>query len=116
VLFNIESKVDGDFRNLTRSPEDFVAALVEVLKPMGLDLIDRVTHQVPHLSFVVGGASWLTLFSSQSFDWRALIISKEVFPELRTSALVPSLFLYAFGWRSIANDENLQCDDTTLWA
>lgn len=24
ILFNIESKVDGDFRNLTRAPEDFV--------------------------------------------------------------------------------------------
>ena len=23
ILFNIESKVDGDFRNLTRAPEDF---------------------------------------------------------------------------------------------
>jgi hypothetical protein len=23
ILFNIESKVDGDFRNLTRTPEDF---------------------------------------------------------------------------------------------
>lgn len=27
VLFNIESKVDGDYQNLTRSPEDFANAV-----------------------------------------------------------------------------------------
>lgn len=29
ILFNIESKVDGDFRNLTRGPEDFVNVSLE---------------------------------------------------------------------------------------
>ncbi|KAK1923970.1 hypothetical protein DB88DRAFT_510350 [Papiliotrema laurentii] len=74
VLFNIESKVDGDFRNLTRSPEDFVAAMGAIFVAQGEDVVDRITHQ--------------------SFDWRALIISKRDFPSLRTSAL---------------------CDDTTLY-
>ncbi|KAM0792146.1 hypothetical protein ACM66B_004845 [Microbotryomycetes sp. NB124-2] len=75
VLFNIETKINGDFRNETRSPEDFVAAFVEVLGERPEGFVDRVTHQ--------------------SFDWRALIESKKVAPQLRTSAL---------------------CDDTTLWA
>ncbi|CED84305.1 plc-like phosphodiesterase [Phaffia rhodozyma] len=73
VLYNIESKVDGDFRNLTRAPEDFVAAYETLYKKW--NLIDRITHQ--------------------SFDWRSLIISKKVIPDLRTSAL---------------------CDDTTIYA
>lgn len=50
VLFNIESKVDGDFRNCTRSPEDFVAAMTEVFFSRGSDVVDRITHQ----SFDVG--------------------------------------------------------------
>ncbi|KAK4048735.1 hypothetical protein OIO90_005728 [Microbotryomycetes sp. JL221] len=74
VLFNIETKINPDVRNQTRSPPDFVDAFVTVLRERGPDLIDRVTHQ--------------------SFDWRALVISKQTIPELRTSAL---------------------CDDTTLW-
>ncbi|KAK4698697.1 glycerophosphoryl diester phosphodiesterase, partial [Phenoliferia sp. Uapishka_3] len=67
VLFNIESKVDGDFHNLTRSPEDFMEALTAVYKPMGCAMLDRITHQ--------------------SFDWRMLVLSKIAMPELRTSAL-----------------------------
>ncbi|RSH89083.1 hypothetical protein EHS25_002749 [Saitozyma podzolica] len=74
VLFNIESKVDGDFRNLTRGPEDFVKAMAGEFFSRGADFVDRVTHQ--------------------SFDWRALILSKRDYPSLRTSAL---------------------CDDTTLY-
>ncbi len=50
VLFNIESKVDGDFRNLTRSPEDFVAAMAKVFLAQGPSVVDRITHQ----SFDVG--------------------------------------------------------------
>ena len=64
ILFNIESKVDGDFRNLTRTPEDFVEvsgivcfrgagadrgvsqAMVNVYTSLGPEIIDRVTHQV----------------------------------------------------------------------
>jgi hypothetical protein len=53
VLFNIESKVDGDFRNRTRSPEDFVGAMAEVFVSRGPDVLDRITHQ----SFDVRG--WL---------------------------------------------------------
>ena len=50
VLFNIESKVDGDFHNLTRSPEDFVAAMGAVFMAQGEQVVDRITHQ----SFDVG--------------------------------------------------------------
>jgi hypothetical protein len=50
VLFNIESKVDGDFRNLTRGPEDFVKAMAGEFFSRGADFVDRVTHQ----SFDVG--------------------------------------------------------------
>lgn len=70
VLYNIETKINGDFHNETRSPEDFVAALKSLLLPRGAGFIDRITHQ--------------------SFDWRAIVESKKVLPELRTSALVSS--------------------------
>jgi hypothetical protein len=63
ILFNIESKVDGDFRNLTRTPEDFtkvsegnhdwegcsigsLQAMVDLYTSLGPEIIDRVTHQV----------------------------------------------------------------------
>ncbi|WVF70063.1 hypothetical protein IAT40_004850 [Kwoniella sp. CBS 6097] len=72
VLFNIETKIDGDFHNLTRTPEDFVQAIGDVYEQY--NMMDRVTHQ--------------------SFDWRALVLSKELYPQLRTAAL---------------------CDDTTLY-
>lgn len=74
VLFNIESKINPEQRNLTRSPEDFVAAMGKIFVAQGADVVDRITHQ--------------------SFDWRALIISKKDFPTLRTAAL---------------------CDDTTIY-
>ncbi|ODN76586.1 hypothetical protein L202_05245 [Cryptococcus amylolentus CBS 6039] len=75
VLFNIESKVDGDYHNLTRGPEDFVDAMGTIFYAQGEDVVDRITHQ--------------------SFDWRSIKLSKEKYPNLRTSAL---------------------CDDTTIWA
>lgn len=68
VLFNIESKINGDHHNETRSPEDFVAAYAALFEPRGAEFMDRITHQ--------------------SFDWRSLIESKRVMPSLRTSALV----------------------------
>jgi hypothetical protein len=70
ILFNIESKVDGDFRNLTRAPEDFAyvgfmgfnfsigvaldscslnlspQAMIDLYKSLGPAIIDRITHQV----------------------------------------------------------------------
>ncbi|GAA6031318.1 hypothetical protein JCM8097_005600 [Rhodosporidiobolus ruineniae] len=76
VLFNIESKVDGDFHNLTRSPEDFNDVFLSILEKRGPELIDRVTHQ--------------------SFDWRSLIISKERMPSLRTSALCDDTTIWAY--------------------
>jgi hypothetical protein len=45
VLFNIESKVDGDYHNRTRSPEDFVAAMGAIFVAQGEDVLDRITHQ-----------------------------------------------------------------------
>jgi len=45
VLFNIESKVDGDFRNLTRTPEEFVAAMGKIFVAQGEAVVDRITHQ-----------------------------------------------------------------------
>lgn len=86
VLFNIETKINPDFRNETRSPEDFVAAFAAVLSARGADLIDRVTHQ--------------------SFDWRALVESKRVAPALRTSALV-SRNARVLSFQGILNDTTL---------
>ncbi|KAI9639087.1 Glycerophosphoryl diester phosphodiesterase [Dioszegia hungarica] len=74
VLFNIESKINPDVTNQTRSPADFVAAMGKVFVGRGADVVDRITHQ--------------------SFDWRALVLSKAQYPTLRTAAL---------------------CDDTTLY-
>lgn len=51
ILFNIESKVDADFANLTRSPEDFVRLMGEVFEAQGPAILDRITHQ----SFDVSG-------------------------------------------------------------
>lgn len=95
VLFNIESKINPDVANQTRSPADFVAAFERELTPRGAKFIDRITHQ--------------------SFDWSALIESKKVLPELRTSALVsrrPLGFLASRADLACLS----QCDDTTLWA
>ncbi|KAJ9099946.1 hypothetical protein QFC21_003953 [Naganishia friedmannii] len=82
ILFNIESKVDGDFRNLTRGPDDFVEAMVTLYKSLGPSIIDRITHQ-----------------------WRSLIISKQVLPSLRTSALCDDTTLYKP--LSVGQDGNL---------
>ncbi|ORY78424.1 PLC-like phosphodiesterase [Leucosporidium creatinivorum] len=76
VLFNIESKINGDHHNETRSPEDFVAAFKAILEPRGEGFIDRITHQ--------------------SFDWRAIIESKKVMPSLRTSALCDDTTIWAY--------------------
>nr|XP_019014794.1 uncharacterized protein I206_00880 [Kwoniella pini CBS 10737]OCF53575.1 hypothetical protein I206_00880 [Kwoniella pini CBS 10737] len=65
VLFNIETKIDGDQRNLTRSVEDFVKAIGDIYSQY--NIWDRVTHQ--------------------SFEWQAIKLSKELYPQLRTSAL-----------------------------
>jgi hypothetical protein len=45
VLFNIESKVEGDNRNFTRPPEDFVPAMGKVFAAGGPERLDRITHQ-----------------------------------------------------------------------
>ncbi|WVO17783.1 hypothetical protein L204_105481 [Cryptococcus depauperatus] len=74
ILFNIESKIDGDFHNLTRGPEDFVDAMGKIFMAQGADVVDRITHQ--------------------SFDWRSLKISKEKYPTLRTSALCDDTTIY----------------------
>lgn len=97
VLFNIETKINPDFRNETRGPAEFVAAFVKVLEGRP-GLIDRVTHQ--------------------SFDWRALIESKRVIPQLRTSALVSICNCCARTRKLVSMAEprrHSQCDDTTLW-
>ncbi|WWC86085.1 uncharacterized protein L201_000956 [Kwoniella dendrophila CBS 6074] len=72
VLFNIETKVDGDYHNLTRSASDFVKAIGDVYGKY--NIWDRVTHQ--------------------SFEWTALKLSKEWYPQLRTSALCDDSTLY----------------------
>ncbi|WVW82130.1 hypothetical protein I302_104135 [Kwoniella bestiolae CBS 10118] len=72
VLFNIETKVDGDYHNLTRSAEDFVKAIGNIYGQY--NIWDRVTHQ--------------------SFEWLALVYSKEWFTQLRTSALVDDSTIY----------------------
>lgn len=76
VLYNIETKVNPVQLNQTRAPQDFVDAFVKVLEPRGEAFIDRVTHQ--------------------SFDWRAVVYSKEVAPTLRTSALCDATTLYPY--------------------
>lgn len=45
VLFNIESKINPDVTNQTRSPADFVAAMGKVFVGRGADVVDRITHQ-----------------------------------------------------------------------
>lgn len=74
VLFNIESKVDGDFHNLTRSAHDFATAFTDLFKTFDPALVDRITHQ--------------------SFDWRSIKESKVLMPELRTSALFDDTTIY----------------------
>jgi hypothetical protein len=71
---NVETKVNPEVTNQTRSAEDFVDTFAPVLAARGENFIDRVTHQ--------------------SFAWRSIAYSKEVAPTLRTSALVDDSTLY----------------------
>ena len=50
VLFNIESKINPDFANETRSPQDFVDIMGGVFASRGEAVLARITHQ----SFDVG--------------------------------------------------------------
>lgn len=45
VLFNIESKINPDVTNQTRSPADFVEAMGKVFVKQGEAVLDRITHQ-----------------------------------------------------------------------
>lgn len=45
VLFNIESKINPEARNETRSPEDFVKAMATVFVGRGEEVLKRITHQ-----------------------------------------------------------------------
>ena len=65
VLFNIETKSDPNTPAAQPKPEEFVAAVVEVVREYGFE--NRVTLQ--------------------SFDHRTLIAAKEIAPELRLAAL-----------------------------
>ncbi|KAH8926659.1 PLC-like phosphodiesterase [Atractiella rhizophila] len=63
--YNLETKIDPAFPNLTKGPEIFVEKGVEVFKKSGN--WKRITHQ--------------------SFDWRALVYSKQKYSDLTTVAL-----------------------------
>ena len=65
VLFNIETKSDPKTPSAQPKPEDFVKAVIEVVREYGLE--NRVTLQ--------------------SFDHRTLVAAKEIAPELRLAAL-----------------------------
>lgn len=65
VRFNIEVKIDPRNPLLTHPPEEFVAAVIEVIRSYGMT--QRVTVQ--------------------SFDWRALQAVQELAPEIKTSYL-----------------------------
>jgi glycerophosphoryl diester phosphodiesterase len=67
VLFNIESKLDPAYPNLTRSVEDFVQIQLAAFKASGIKL-NRITYQ--------------------SFDWRSLIRMRELNSEVEIAALV----------------------------
>merc|ERR1711939_432506 len=73
VLYNIESKVNPIQTNSTRSPEDFAKLQLKIFEDY--NLVSRITYQ--------------------SFDWRTLILSQKMLPELTTSALADDTTLYA---------------------
>jgi hypothetical protein len=58
VLFKIESKINPDVTNQTRSPQDFVNAMGKVFVSRGADVVDRILHQ----SFDVSPAA-------RMYDW-----------------------------------------------
>ncbi|KAL7414954.1 PLC-like phosphodiesterase [Mrakia frigida] len=95
VLFNIESKVDGDFHNLTRSPEDFAEAMAKTYTALGPEMVDRITHQ--------------------SFDWRTIILSKEIIPSLRTSALFDDTTIYANPAPGVGGNLSIHGDGPSNW-
>ena len=45
VLFNIESKINPDFQNETRAPQDFVDIMGGIFVAQGEDVLARITHQ-----------------------------------------------------------------------
>lgn len=49
VLFNIESKINPEVNNQTRSPQDFVSAMAKVF--VSKNMVDRVTHQSFDVSY-----------------------------------------------------------------
>lgn len=63
VLFNVESKLDAAYPNLTRSVEDFVQIQLAAFKASGIKL-NRSTYQ--------------------SFDWRSLIRIDNSIPKSRS--------------------------------
>lgn len=65
VDFNIETKIEGDKRERSATPEEFVDAILKEVDAAGV--ADRVTIQ--------------------SFDWRSLPLVKEHNPKIRTAAL-----------------------------
>ncbi|KAG9223108.1 hypothetical protein PLEOSDRAFT_1074827 [Pleurotus ostreatus PC15] len=66
ILWNIESKIDAQFPNLTRGVQDFV--------------------QRQHALFVA--SPYRRSITFQSFDWRSLIAMKKLDPSFVTSALI----------------------------
>ncbi|KAG8751165.1 hypothetical protein FRC12_012560 [Ceratobasidium sp. 428] len=72
VDLNIESKVDAQFPNLTRSPEDFVKLQYDLFKKS--EYYGQITYQ--------------------SFDWRTLILMKKVDTKIPRAALLDSTTIY----------------------
>ncbi|KAF8609709.1 PLC-like phosphodiesterase [Ceratobasidium sp. AG-I] len=72
VELNIESKVDAQFPNLTRTPEDFVKLQYALFKSS--KYYGKITYQ--------------------SFDWRTLILMKKVDPKIPLAALADSTTVY----------------------
>jgi len=65
VLFNIEVKINPEHPHTTFSPEEFVRAVVDVIRKYGME--QRVVVQ--------------------SFDWRALQVVQDIAPKVATSYL-----------------------------
>lgn len=65
VRFNVETKIDPSDPGSTASPETFVTALLEVMRAAGMERRTMI----------------------QSFDWRTLVLARELAPEVALSAL-----------------------------